>query len=605
MPGDPESLGALAVFCGINFAAAIPDELPAELVLTDLKGHVTEKIELPASERTGEVSSVFLKGVKPEETGYYYIIDGIKTMDPYACRIANGICYPLSDSFDWEDEKAPQIPVNDLCIYKLHVRGFTKKAGSSVKHKGTFAGLAEKIPYITGLGFNAVELMPVYEFDSFLSVRPYADAETAADGTVKAQQARNFWGYAENNYYFAPKEEYSATGNSIREFRSLVKEFHKAGVEVFMEMYFPPKTEPFLALRAVRYWKSVYHIDGFHFIGEGTPVSWLVSDPLLKKTKLMLERVDAGWIYSGQTPKYRNLLEYNDDFLRTGRSLLKGDEGQIDAFSVNIRRNPQTHAFVNYMANVNGFTLYDMVCYDFKHNEANGEGNQDGTFQNFSWNCGSEGPSRKKNVRALRLRQLKNALCYVFLSQGVPLLYAGDEMLNTQNGNNNAYSSDNPTGWTDWSASKDAEEIRGFVKMLTALRKNHHILHMPKELKGTDYKGYGFPDISFHDSKAWVSARDYVTRTLAVLYCGMYTRCENLPDEDFFYVAYNAYWDAHPFALPVLPKGYAWYCMFITSEPGSDSQGEKLLKDQKFCECPPRTVCLLTGKKTETGKEEK
>ena len=602
--GDPEILGTLCAFNGINFAAAIPDELPADLVLTDLKGRETKRIHLLPEERTGEVSSVFIPGLKPDEIGYYYVIDGVHTEDPYASRIRNGICYPLSGMFDWDDDTPPQIPVRDLCIYKLHVRGFTKKAGSGAKHRGTFMGLSEKIPYITGLGFNAVELMPVYEFEDALTIRPYSEADAAEDGSVKAKAAVNYWGYAEKNYYFAPKEAYAASGDSVRAFRSMFKAFHQASAEVFLEMYFPPRTDPFLALRAVRYWKSVYHIDGFHFIGEGTPVCWLVSDPLLKKTKLMFERVDAEWIYSGDAPKYRNILEYNDDFMHVGRSLLKGDEGQIEKFSGYIRRNPQTHGYVNYMANVNGFTLYDMVSYDFKHNEANGEGNQDGTFLNFSWNCGAEGPSRKKNVKMLRMRQLKNALCYVFLSQGVPLLYAGDEMLNTQGGNNNAYSSDDPVGWTDWSSSKDASEIREFVRTLISIRRNNRIFHMTKELRGTDYRGYGFPDISFHDSKAWISNRDFVTRTLAVLYCGMYTREEDLPEENFFYTAYNAYWDAHPFALPVLPKGYLWYRVFSTAEEPSPEEAEKPLKDQKYCECPPRTVCLLEGRKADCKQQE-
>lgn len=592
-PGNPETLGVVLHSDGINFAAAIPDELEAKLIVTDLNGKEIRRIDLPVSGRTGEVSSVFLTGADPESIAYFYEIDGKHFLDPYAVRIRGEICYPACRSFDWESEKAPCIRTEDLAVYKLHVRGFTKKAGSGVKHRGTFTGLAEKIPYIRDLGFNAVELMPVYEYDDILEVKPFSEAETNAEGKTEARISGNYWGYAEVNRYFAPREKYAATQDASYEFCSMVKAFHDAGIEVILEMYFPPKTDPFLALQAVRHWKSYYHVDGFHFIGEGTPVCWLVSDPLLKKTKLMIERVDPSW-YGGNIPKSRHLLEYNSDFEHVGRSLLKGDEGQIGTFSAYIRRNPQTHSYVNYMANVNGFTLFDAVCYDRKHNEANGEGNLDGSDINCSWNCGVEGPSRKKAVRELRLRQIKNALAYVFLAQGVPLLYAGDEMLNSQGGNNNAYSSDDPTGWVDWNSSAAALEVRNFVKKLLEIRKDHKIFHMRRELRGTDYRGLGYPDISFHDSSAWVSEREFMTRTLAVLLGGMYTREENLPEDDFFYIAYNAYWEKHPFALPVLPKSYTWE-LFLDTGEGTEAKDHAEISDQKYCECPPRSVSVLRG----------
>lgn len=599
--GDPVFLGAVTEHDGMTFSVAVPDEKDAQLVITDRKGHEVQYIDLPAEKRIGEVSSVFLKDASPEEVGYYYVIDGEKTRDPYASEIRGHVCLPLCPGFDWEDDKAPHIPLNNLMIYKLHVRGFTKKAGASVKHKGTFGGVAEKIPYIRELGFNAVELMPVYEFEDNLRVQPFSGTAVDEQGRTKALTPKNYWGYAEKNYYFAPKESYSWSGDACTEFRNMVKEMHRAGIEVFMEMYFPPQTDPYMALRVIHYWKSVYHVDGFHFIGEGTPLESIIRDPLLKKTTLMLERVDSSWIYGNSLPRFRNLLEYNDDFEHTCRALLKGDEGQIEAFSTFIRRNPPTHSHVNYMANVNGFTLYDSVCYDWKHNEENGEGNQDGTHLNYSWNCGAEGPSRKKAVKQLRIRQIKNALTYVFLAQGVPLLYAGDEMLNTQNGNNNAYSSDNPIGWVDWNNTKDAVEIRDFVKMLTGFRRENQIFHMSKELKGTDYKGYGFPDISFHDSKAWITARDFVTRTLAVLYCGLYTREETGTDSDFFYIAYNAYWDTHPFAIPVLPKEYRWQLEFTTS--GETERNGELEAGEKYIECPPRSVSVLRGRKIRESVE--
>ena len=221
--GDPEFLGAVTEHDGMTFSVAVPDEKDAQLVITDRKGHEVQYIDLPAEKRIGEVSSVFLKDASPEEVGYYYVIDGEKTRDPYASEIRGHVCLPLCPGFDWEDDKAPHIPLNNLMIYKLHVRGFTKKAGASVKHKGTFGGVAEKIPYIRELGFNAVELMPVYEFEDSLRVQPFSGTAVDEQGRTKALTPKNYWGYAEKNYYFAPKESYSWSGDACTEFRNMVK----------------------------------------------------------------------------------------------------------------------------------------------------------------------------------------------------------------------------------------------------------------------------------------------------------------------------------------------------------------------------------------------
>ncbi len=597
-PGDPEYLGTKSTGNGINFAISLQPENDAQLVIVNRKGKILQTVELPPSGRTGCVSAVFLCGADPGSIGYYYLIDGRKTVDPYAAMIAGEICFAAGEGDDeWKNDRSPVIPVSDLMIYKLHVRGFTKKAGTAVKHKGTFAGVKEMIPYIRDLGFNAVELMPVYEFDDRLRVRPFADNTGKKEGEESAA-AHNYWGYSDRSFFFSPRASYSSSADSLAEFRSMTAAFHREGMEVILEFCFPEGTNHQEAVRALRHWKIFCHVDGFHLIGAGTPVDSIVRDPLLTDTKIMLERVDPGRFFGADHPKNRNILEYNDDFERVGRLLLKGDEGQTGVFASMLRRNPPTHAYVNYMANVNGFTLFDAVSYDFKHNEANGEGNQDGTFANYSWNCGAEGPSGKKSIRELRLRQVRNALAYVFLAQGVPLLYAGDEMLNTQGGNNNAYSSDNPTGWTDWNRSKDAQEMRSFVKMLTALRKENRIFRMSRELRGSDIRGVGFPDISFHDAKAWVAAHDFPSRTLAVLYCGLYVRWEKEErEEDFFYVAYNSYWDAHSFALPVLPKGYSWYPEFDTAAHGGSVPSDSAAADQKYVECAPRSVRVMRGKK--------
>lgn len=606
LPGRPGQTGARFDGRGISFTYAVPEGAEAALILTD-PAHETvvlDRIDLPADERTGLVSAVYLEGAAPEDFGYYYEVDGKPAVDPYAAEIRKGVCRVIREDYDWQGAKEPMHRLTDLMIYKLHVRGFTKKL-KTVRAKGTFAGVAEQIPYLKELGFNAVELMPVYDFDETLRVQPFSNAKTDESGKAKAVALKNYWGYAEKNHFFAPKASYAYTADPVTELREMVKALHMAGIEVILEMYFPEGTEPFMAMHAIRFWKTAYRVDGFHFIGAGVPVRAIVRDPLFANTCLMFEYADVTRFLGPNVPKRRNILICNDDFEHTARALLKGDEGQTGDFAQKLRCNPPTHAFAHYMANVNGFTLFDSVSYDRRHNEANGEDNCDGTSWNYSWNCGVEGPSRKKNVRQLRLRQVRNALLYTFLAQGVPLLYAGDESLNTQNGNNNAYASNDSVGWTDWGTGKDAEDLRSFVKALTAFRKAHPIFHMEGELRGTDYRSLGCPDISFHDEKAWVCSFENVARTLAVMYNGRYTREEGLPEDDFFYVAYNAYWDAHPFALPTLPAGYKWYPAIRTGAPaGEEFAGKDALPcdDQKYCEAPPRSVTVLIGKADGTAK---
>ena len=436
---------------------------------------------------------------------------------------------------------------------------------------------------------------------------PAGKQDFAVSPVPVAKTFRNYWGYAEHNYYFAPRSAYASGPDAAAEVRRMVSALHREGIEVFMEMYFPENTDPFMALLAIRFWKSAYHMDGFHFIGAGVPVSSIVRSPLLTGTKLIFEQIDGYWIYEGSIPKKRNILTENDSFMHVARSFVKSDEGRASEFAGMIRRNPDRVGVINYAANVNGFTLYDTVCYNEKHNEQNGEDNADGTFLNYSWNCGTEGPSRKRNVRRLRIRQMKNLLVYTFLSQGVPLLYAGDECCNSQGGNNNAYASDDPVGWVDWSSTKDAEEMRSFVAKLAAFRKMHPVFHMEREYRGTDYRSYGCPDLSFHDTKAWVTSFENNTRTLAVMYNGMYTSKEAREADDYFYVAYNAGWTEHLFALPDLPATCSWFPSVSTQLPaGSEFADEAApaCEDQKYCEVPPRSVVILIGK-TDKAREVK
>ena len=614
LPGDSGTLGARYVQDGVNFACAVPQGKSAELVIVSARDEkkVLQRIPLTKEDCTGDVCAVRLSGVGSGEIGYYYEIDGRPVPDPYASQMIKGICYLIPETYDWEGDTFPDISIENLMIYKLHVRGFTKKA-KKIRSKGTFRGLNEAIPYISSLGFNAVELMPMYEWDDSLRVRPYTE-ETVKDGegADKAVPLKNYWGYSATNYYFSPKALYAATDDPSGELRDLIKNLHRNGIELIMEMYFPEGTDLFMAMLAIRFWKSRYRIAGFHFVGGGTPVSAIMRDPLLSRTKLYFEYVDPEEILKVSPGRRRNILVYRDDFEHTARALVKGDEGKLEDFVRCIRQNPPTHGYVNYAANVNGFTLYDAVCYDRKHNEKNGEDNHDGTAWNYSWNCGVEGPSKKKQIRALRMKQVRNLLLYTFLAQGTPLLLAGDEGCNTQGGNNNAYASDDTIGWTDWSTSKDADDLRNFVTQLAAFRKDHPILHMPRELKGTDYRSLGCPDISFHDSKAWVCSLENASRTLAVMYNGLYTSAEDQESADaveggeYCYVAYNAFWDAHPFALPALPQGWSWYPAISSAKEAGNEFAPKdvdACENQKYCEAPPRSVIVLIGRPNPASKK--
>ena len=559
--GDPLMSGTYETAKGLNFAVRVPDDLPATLVLTSEDGSREEQvIDLPVGERCGEMASVTLSGRHTSPIAYYYTIDGKRVIDPCARRIVGDVCYTDPGRFNWGDDAAPGIPLSDMIIYKLHVRGFTMSKGSGVLAKGTFRGLAQKIPYLRELGINAVELMPVYEWSDELKGRPGRE--------LKDMPKKNYWGYAEKNCYFAPKQLFSSKEDSVTEFKRTVKALHEAGIEVILEMYFPGDADRLTALSALHFWKMVYHVDGFHVIGAGVPKEALAQDPLLARTKLFFDWIDIGRVYQGKAPKTRHIAICNGYYQSEARRFLKGDAGVSEAFRMTQRANPATHAVVHYVANVDGFTLADAVSYNARHNEDNGENGADGTSDNNSWNCGVEGRTRKLPVIELREKQIKNALAYVLLSQGVPLIYAGDEFGNTQGGNNNAYASDNAVGWVSWRLAKRNKSITEFVKSLIAFRKEHGILHTEQELRGNDYRGYGIPDVSWHDTKAWYTDQSAESRSYAVMYNGAYAKKSDGSSDDIIYVCYNAHWECHTFALPQLPSGMLWKTLFSTDEAG-------------------------------------
>ena len=565
-------LGTYAVGNKVYFAVNVPDDRACRLVLTDPSGkEIIGTVEMPLSERTGDVACVSISAGSAKISGYYYELDGEKYTDPYACRIVNGICYVDYDRYNWAGDTPPGYKLSDLVIYKLHVRGFTMDPKSGARDKGTFRGLAQKIPYIKNMGFTAVELMPAYEWSESLKnpderQRPVREASlsmlrgnvdlkeamraNAAD-TSDIPERKNYWGYSARNYYLAPKQSFSASEDSVTEFKNLVRALHRAGIECFMEFYVAPGTPVTYVLDALRSWKVTYHVDGFHVIGMGVSKESILEDPILARSKIFMDYLDDG--LKSRLGR-RTCAVARNDFQIQSRCFLKGDENVAAGFAWSIRNNPDSYGVVNYVANVDGFTLYDAVSYNEKHNEANGENNYDGSSENYSWNCGVEGPTKKKKIIDLRKKQIRNALSYCLLAQGTPLIYAGDEFGNTQEGNNNAYCCDNQMGWVNWGNAKKYADVTEYVKNLIAFRKKHPILHPDCSLRGTDYRNLGYPDISFHDTKAWYFIEDPKSRSVGVLLNGEYAGEANT----YIYIGFNAHWEPHTFALPSLPLGMKW-----------------------------------------------
>lgn len=604
-PGIPVPLGASAGSGGYNFAAVIPEGSEASLLLYR-KGsrEVLQEIPIPSGMMTGEVGAVFVEGVSPEKYEYNYLIDGEVVQDICAAGIVGR--EKFGEPWDAEDphkvrcalsvppqmETVPlQIPFEDSLIYKLHVRGFTMGKNSRVKKKGTFEGVKEKIPYLKELGVTAVELMPPYEFEEL--PRPRRSRQEQYRSSAAKEERINCWGY-EKGCYFAPKASYCATKDPAREFASLVDELHRNGMECIVEFYFPAEITPLYAMDVLHYWQRVFRVDGFHLMGDGAPLQLAAADPLLRHTKLLGMGFDGESVYRGREPKVRNLAEYNLAFQNVMRRYLKGDEGVLEEAATRIRRNPAYCGVINYMAEHDGFTMYDMVSYESKHNEDNGEDNRDGSDRNYTWNCGAEGESRKTAVRKLRMKQLKNAFLFLMLSQGTPLIYSGDELGNTQGGNNNTYCQDNPQGWNDWNKSRWNQQLLEFVKAAAAFRREHPILHGAGELHISDYRSKGIPDLSYHGEKAWFPDFSYRQRALGMMYNGAYQGGK----DEVIYVAYNMYWEPLKFALPSPGEKKVWRYAVNTEEEQSfysDEEAQKLPKDTKSIEVPPRSVVILIG----------
>lgn len=612
--GTPYPLGVSATENGVNIALDIPCKRECGIVIF-YKNMNSMKIPFHKHNQTGNLYTVLLKGLQLDEFVYQIYADDKTVKDPYARQVKDNrkwgvyqkgnkqytyICQ--KQAFDWEEDIQLAIPYESSIFYGLHVRGFTKHTSSRVKSKGTFAGVTEKIPYLKSLGITAVVCMPFYDFDEIIINREYQEITENIKPFLEKKKETweykvNYWGFADAQY-FAPKASFAQNADAAYECKHMIKQLHKNGIECIMRIYFKEQFPQTFVYEVLKYWVMEYHVDGFHLMGMNLPMELLINDPLLGKTKLMGEYISEDQVYKkNRSYGFKNVAMINDEFMVQARKYLKGDEGMLSTMAMLLRKNPEVIKRVNYMTSYQGFTLMDLVSYDRKHNEANGEENRDGCEYNFSWNCGIEGKTKKKAVMSLRISQIKNALSFLFLSQGVPMIQAGDEFGFSSGGNNNPYCQDNATTWLNWNLVQTNDEILQFFKELIQLRKAHPILHKEEEMRVIDYISCGYPDLSYHGDEAWKPQFDYYNRHMGVLYCGKYALIDKKTEDNFIFVAFNLHWMEHDFAIPKLPSKMKWFKVLDTGISMAENiEAEVPIKEQEMITVPKRTIWVLIGK---------
>lgn len=573
----------------------------------------------------GLVYAVRVEIAFEKKCSYQFFIDGKLWIDPYAKQIVGrekwgkyrsdddlirGVADDKTSVYDWEDDRRPYIPYENSILYSLHVRGYTRHPSSGVAHRGTYEGLTEKIPYMKELGITSVLCMPFYEFDEMIVNPAYPEdmpgAPEYSDVSLKNWKYRmNYWGFGDKgNFYMSPKSAYAADSlHASDRVKDMVKAMHQNGLEVLMQIYFPYDIPVVFMLEVLRFWVEAYHLDGFQVMGIDLPVSVFAKDPILGKTKLIFERThDAAAKGAVKDGYQRNIARYSDEFRFDARKYLKGDEDMLYSMAQKMRENDTCEGIIHHITDYRGFTLYDLVSYDRKHNEENGEENRDGSDYNYSWNCGQEGPSRKKAVLSLRLSQRKNAMCLLLLGQATPLLLAGDELGHSTGGNNNAYCQDNKTNWLNWNMSSYDAEFFDFVKMCIAFRRKHPVLHRKEPMQIMDTLSCGYPDISYHADQAWYTRFENYNRHLGIMMCGLYENREEGTD-DFIYLAMNMHWNTHQLAMPQLPAEYEWELAFATrglddeERVKEDAAQKKAEKSIEHVTLPPRSIAVLVAQK--------
>jgi len=618
----PYPLGAHIEEGGVRFSFVSRAMACGVLLYDRAAGRMLKKIPFSQEDRIGNVYCKTVGGIDAQGVSYlFFEEDDIVPDERARCfqgkavygreRTARDLkaVFPPED-FDWGQDQCPRIPYSRMLGYGIHVRGFTKHVSSRVRNRGTFAGIVEKIPYLKEIGVTTIELQPAYEFTEIPTREEWEKSlpTSAVPGQIGAagEKKLNYWGY-KKGFYYAPKSAYAASGDAVTEFKSLVKALHAEQMELIMQFYFPKDVKWSEIPEILRFWVIEYHVDGFRLLGENLPADALAAEDVLADTKLWYQRFDTASIYGrNESPRYPHAAEYNDAWCFCMRKYLKGDGNMLGEVLYQMRRIPEKAGIIHYLTNYNGFTLADLVSYNCKHNEANGEDNRDGTDYNCSWNCGEEGATRRQKVRQLRLKQMKNAMCMLLYAQSAPLIFMGDEFGNSQKGNNNPYCLDNAVTWLDWGDAVKNAELLAFWKMLVEFRRRHPILRPEKEQRLMDYIACGYPDLSYHGQNAWRPQTEGDIRHIGIMFCGKYAKADSAGEDDFIYLAMNMHWESRELALPRLPKELRWEKVFSTetAEGGKEPEGGR---EEFLRTVPPRSIAVyisVPAREEETAQDE-
>lgn len=654
-PGFFDINGATALSDGVCFTIHSQGATSCELLLYEPYAKEPFAIlKYPDNYRIGNVFSMIVFDLDVEDFQYAFRLDGPydkkkgllfdkhkPLLDPYAKAVVGQSEWGqkpdaflgyrgrvVKNNFDWGITKPSIIPMEDLIIYEMHVRGFTKDASSGVAHPGTFHGIMEKIPYLKELGINAVELMPIFEFDEMRDHR-----------VIDGRELLDYWGYNTVSFFapntsYASDREYNHVGTELKQ---LIKTLKENGIEVILDVVFNHTAEgnedgPFFSFKGIdnnvyymltpdgnyynfsgcgntincnhpvvqqmiveclRYWVTTYRVDGFRFdlasiLGrneDGTPMDkppllqTLAFDPILGDVKLIAEAWDAGGLYQvGNFPSWKRWSEWNGKYRDDLRDFLKGGYWKAPEAALRISGSSDlynpfergTNASINFITCHDGFSLYDLYSYNHKHNEANGWNNTDGSDDNRSWNCGAEGDTKDPLILKLRYRMIKNAFAVLICSRGTPMFLSGDEFCDTRFGNNNPYCQDNLTSWLDWKLLDTHRDIFEFCKYMIHFRRNH-----PAIRKSIAQSHCGFPPISQHGATPW---DDNFTQDSKIV-CTMFAGHDEKQDlEDIVYLAVNPYWESILIHLPKLPEPLQWHLAVDTSL--SDTGGCTFEKEQ-------------------------
>lgn len=708
LAGTPFPYGASLVRSGINFSVFSRHATSVTIDIFKAQDDAVPYFSYtlnPESNRTGDMWHVCLQGLQPGAL-YLYRVDGPfepkkghrfnrnqYLLDPYAKALtdtsifanlpsnyhtpvdkmdielgkpnsAKGFpkCVVIDDGdFDWQGDRPLNYRLKDCILYETHLKGFTANSNSEVKHPGTYRGMIEKIPYLKQLGITSVELLPIQEFDEY---------ENANKNPRTGERLKNHWGYSTISF-FAPKASYAADrtpGGAVREFKEMVREMHKNGIEVILDIVFNHTAEgnekgltlnfrgfdnsiyyiledkhkqyyknfsgcgntvncnhPVLRsfiIDCLRYWVVDMHVDGFRFdlasilgrdrngnlIKDPPVIERIAEDPVLSHTKIIAEAWDAGGAYQvGNFPGGR-WAEWNDRFRDEIRRFWRGDDylssgaatrlaGSADLYQDDGRK---PYHSVNYITSHDGFTLNDLVSYNGKHNEQNGENNRDGSDNNSSYNYGYEGPTSNVEIENIRTRQVKNMMLSLLLAQGTPMMLAGDEIRRSQGGNNNAYCQDNNISWVNWENYETYKEIFDFTRKAISMRLSHPVFRREDFFEGKSHSATSSPDISWFDSDGKPVDWEKNNHFLAFKLSGNKAETKNSTDDNDFFIMFNSGTRDITVKIPTLQKNKKWFRVIDTSFPAPndfmDLGKEELLDVQKTYVLPSRTIAVLLSR---------